>query len=100
MGALQKKAHINLTAITIVRTMERNKRNSIAGFPMRPERINEDRDGAGGFGLSEMGMNAPSQVSHMMCFPRAWQTLVLLPCRGKINNSILKIHLHGVTLDK
>lgn len=83
MGVLQKKAHINLTAVTIVHTMERNKRNSIAGFPMRPERINEDRDGTGGFGLSEMGMNAPSQVSCMMRFPRAVQTLqctaVLLP---------------------
>ena len=43
--------------------MDRNKRNSIAGFPMRPERINEDRDGVGGVGVSEMGMNPPSQVS-------------------------------------
>ncbi|KAF3857924.1 hypothetical protein F7725_011125, partial [Dissostichus mawsoni] len=30
--------------------MDRNKRNSIAGIPSRPERINEDRDGVGGVG--------------------------------------------------
>lgn len=70
MGAIQKKkAHINLTAITIVHiTMERNKRNSIAGFPTRPERFNEDRDGIGGFGVGDMGMNPPSQVSYCSLF--------------------------------
>ncbi|XP_054870221.1 dual specificity testis-specific protein kinase 2 isoform X2 [Amphiprion ocellaris] len=45
--------------------MDRNKRKSIAGFPMRPERgLNEDRDGIGGVGVSEMGMGPPSQVRH------------------------------------
>lgn len=43
--------------------MDRNKRNSIAGLPTRPERINEDKDGIGGVGAGEMGMGPPSQVS-------------------------------------
>lgn len=67
MGALQEEARINLT---VVHTMERNKRNSIASFPMRPERANEDRDGTAGFGLGEMGLSAPSQVSGAMRLPR------------------------------
>lgn len=43
--------------------MERNKRNSIAGFPTWTDNINEDRDATGGFGVGEMGLNSPSQVS-------------------------------------
>lgn len=70
MGVLQEQAHVNLTAINVARTMERNKRNSIASFPLRPERANEDRDSAAGFGLGEMGMNGPSQVSGVMRPPR------------------------------
>lgn len=42
--------------------MERNKRNSIAGFPTWTDGINEDRDVIGGFGVGEMGLNSPSQV--------------------------------------
>lgn len=69
VGTLQKKAHITLTGITFFHiTMDRNKRNSIAGFPMRPERINEDRDGVGGVGVGDMGMNPPSQVSRFSHF--------------------------------
>lgn len=49
--------------------MERNKRNSIAGFPTRAERANEEWDGAAGFGLGEMGVNAPSQVSGALRLP-------------------------------
>uniref|UniRef100_A0A667WLN1 dual-specificity kinase n=1 Tax=Myripristis murdjan TaxID=586833 RepID=A0A667WLN1_9TELE len=30
--------------------MDRNKRNSIAGFPMRPDRLHDERDGVGGGG--------------------------------------------------
>lgn len=70
MGALQEQAHINLTTINVAHTMERNKRNSIASFPLRPERANEDRDGAAGFGLGELGTNGPSQVSGVMRLPR------------------------------
>lgn len=66
MGALQEQAHINLTTINAAHTMERNKRNSIASFPLRPERASEDRDGAPGFGLGELGLNGPSQVSGVM----------------------------------
>ncbi|KAI4810319.1 hypothetical protein KUCAC02_019158, partial [Chaenocephalus aceratus] len=46
--------------------MDRNKRNSIAGIPTRPERIDEDRDGVGGVGGFEMGfeMGPPPQVRH------------------------------------
>lgn len=69
MGALQEQAHINLTAINVAHTMERNKRNSIASFPMRPERTYEDRDAAAGFGLGEPGINGPSQVSGVMRLP-------------------------------
>lgn len=70
MGALQEQAHVNLTTINVAHTMERNKRNSIASFPLRPERANEDRDSAAGFGLGELGMNGPSQVSGVMRPPR------------------------------
>lgn len=66
MGTLQKKVHITLTGIIFNITMDRNKRNSIAGFPTRPERNNEDRDGIGGVGVCEMGMGPPSQVSHSL----------------------------------
>ncbi|KAM8728387.1 dual specificity testis-specific protein kinase 2 [Acanthopagrus schlegelii] len=54
--------------------MDRNKRNSIAGFPMRPERNNEDRDGVGGVGVSEMGMNPPSQVGRV--WPSSYRALI------------------------
>lgn len=70
MGALQEEARIDLTAINVAHTMERNKRNSIASFPLRPERANEERDSAAGFGLGELGMNGPSQVSGVMRLPR------------------------------
>lgn len=96
MGALQEQAHVNLTAVNIAHTMERNKRNSIASFPLRPERASEDRDGAAGFGLGELGVNGPSQVSGVMRLPRlercALQRLALtMPsrwlCVGRINDS-------------
>lgn len=62
VGTLQKKAHITLTGISFFYiAMDRNKRNSIAGFPTWPERLQEDRDGTGGVGNCEMGQ--PSQVS-------------------------------------
>ena len=62
VGTLPKKAHITLTGVTFFHiAMERNKRNSIAGFPTRSERLNDDRDGTGGVGICEMG--PPSQVS-------------------------------------
>lgn len=75
MGTLQKKAHITLTGITIFHvTMDRNKRNSIAGFPMRPERPSEDRDGIGGVGVCEMGMGPPSQVGRV--WPSSYRALI------------------------
>uniref|UniRef100_A0A3P8NQA0 dual-specificity kinase n=1 Tax=Astatotilapia calliptera TaxID=8154 RepID=A0A3P8NQA0_ASTCA len=52
--------------------MERNKRNSIAGFPTRPERLNEDRDDIGGVGVCEMGMAPPLQVSS----PSSYRALI------------------------
>uniref|UniRef100_A0AAQ5ZMT7 Protein kinase domain-containing protein n=1 Tax=Amphiprion ocellaris TaxID=80972 RepID=A0AAQ5ZMT7_AMPOC len=55
--------------------MDRNKRKSIAGFPMRPERgLNEDRDGIGGVGVSEMGMGPPSQVGRV--WPSSYRALI------------------------
>ncbi|XP_076601828.1 dual specificity testis-specific protein kinase 2 [Chaetodon auriga] len=51
--------------------MDRNKRNSIAGFPTRPD---EDRDGVGGIGVSEMGMNPPSQVGRV--WPSSYRALI------------------------
>ncbi|KAM3604105.1 uncharacterized protein V6R79_006513 [Siganus canaliculatus] len=55
--------------------MDRNKRNSIAGFPTRPERITEaDRDGVGGIGTSEMGMNPLSQVGRVR--PSSYRALI------------------------
>lgn len=62
VGTLRKKAHITLTGITFFHiAMDRNKRNSIAGFPTRSEHLNDDRDSPGGVGICEMG--PPSQVS-------------------------------------
>ncbi|KAK5860346.1 hypothetical protein PBY51_021832 [Eleginops maclovinus] len=54
--------------------MDRNKRNSIAGIPTRPERINEDRDGVGGVGGFEMGMGPPSQVGRV--WPSSYRALI------------------------
>ncbi|XP_070829865.1 dual specificity testis-specific protein kinase 2 [Chaetodon trifascialis] len=51
--------------------MDRNKRNSIAGFPTRPD---EDRDGIGGIGVGEMGMNPPSQVGRV--WPSSYRALI------------------------
>lgn len=75
MGTLQKKAHITLTGITVFHiTMDRNKRNSIAGFPRRPDRLNEDRDGIVGVGVCDMGMNPPSQVGRV--WPSSYRALI------------------------
>lgn len=75
MGALQKKAHITLTGVTVFYiTMDRNKRNSIAGFPTRTERINEDRDGVGGVGISETGFGPPPQVGRV--WPSSYRALI------------------------
>lgn len=75
MGTLQKKAHITLTGVTILHiTMDRNKRNSIAGFPTRPERISEDRDSIGGVGVCEMGLGPPSQVGRV--WPSSYRALI------------------------
>ncbi|MEQ2271288.1 hypothetical protein XENORESO_002196 [Xenotaenia resolanae] len=52
--------------------MDRNKRNSIAGFPTWPERLQEDRDGAGGLGNCEMG--PPSQVGRVC--PSSYRALI------------------------
>ncbi|XP_061879187.1 dual specificity testis-specific protein kinase 2-like isoform X1 [Entelurus aequoreus] len=54
--------------------MDRNKRNSIAGFPVRPERLAEDRDGLGGVGVCEMGMGPPSQVGRV--WPSSYRALI------------------------
>ncbi|XP_029309975.1 dual specificity testis-specific protein kinase 2 [Cottoperca gobio] len=54
--------------------MDRNKRNSIAGFPTRHERINEDKEGIGGVGGSEMGMGPPSQVGRV--WPSSYRALI------------------------
>ncbi|XP_030015356.1 dual specificity testis-specific protein kinase 2 [Sphaeramia orbicularis] len=54
--------------------MDRNKRNSIAGFPMRPERLSEDRDGVGGVGVCETGMGPPSQVGRV--WPSSYRALI------------------------
>ncbi|KAK2822786.1 hypothetical protein Q5P01_022851 [Channa striata] len=51
--------------------MDRNKRNSIAGFPTRPERFNEERDGIGGVGVCEMG--PPPQVARV---PSSYKALI------------------------
>ncbi|KAM4556152.1 dual specificity testis-specific protein kinase 2 [Fundulus diaphanus] len=50
--------------------MDRNKRNSIAGFPTWPERLQED--GAGGVGNCEMG--PPSQVGRVC--PSSYRALI------------------------
>ncbi|KAM9322850.1 dual specificity testis-specific protein kinase 2 isoform 1-T2 [Pholidichthys leucotaenia] len=54
--------------------MDRNKRNSIAGFPTRPERLHEDGDGTGGVGVSEMGMGPLSQVGKV--WPSSYRALI------------------------
>ncbi|XP_053739481.1 dual specificity testis-specific protein kinase 2 [Synchiropus splendidus] len=54
--------------------MERNKRNSIAGFPTRPERFTEDKDGVSGVGVFEMGMGPPSQVGRV--WPSSYRALI------------------------
>ncbi|XP_074508194.1 dual specificity testis-specific protein kinase 2 [Sebastes fasciatus] len=54
--------------------MDRNKRNSIAGFPTRPERVNADRAGIGGVGACEMGMGAPSQGGRV--WPSSYRALI------------------------
>uniref|UniRef100_A0A1A8L041 dual-specificity kinase n=2 Tax=Nothobranchius TaxID=28779 RepID=A0A1A8L041_9TELE len=48
------------------------KRNSIAGFPTWPERLNDDRDGTGGVGNSEMG---PSSQVGRVC-PSSYRALI------------------------
>ncbi|XP_015256582.1 PREDICTED: dual specificity testis-specific protein kinase 2-like [Cyprinodon variegatus] len=52
--------------------MDRNKRNSIAGIPTWPERLQEDRDGPGGEGNSEMG--PPSQMGRVC--PSSYRALI------------------------
>ncbi|XP_017266635.1 dual specificity testis-specific protein kinase 2 [Kryptolebias marmoratus] len=52
--------------------MDRNKRNSIAGFPTWPERLSDDRDGIGGVGNCEMG--PPSQVGRVC--PSSYRALI------------------------
>ncbi|KAG7525149.1 dual specificity testis-specific protein kinase 2-like [Solea senegalensis] len=54
--------------------MDRNKRNSIAGFPTRPERLNEDRDTVGGVGVCEVGMGPTSQVGRV--WPSSYRALI------------------------
>uniref|UniRef100_UPI0037E73A60 dual specificity testis-specific protein kinase 2 isoform X2 n=1 Tax=Semicossyphus pulcher TaxID=241346 RepID=UPI0037E73A60 len=54
--------------------MDRNKRNSIAGFPTRTERVSEDRDGVGGVGGGEMGMGPPPQVGRV--WPSSYRALI------------------------
>ncbi|XP_034559793.1 dual specificity testis-specific protein kinase 2 [Notolabrus celidotus] len=54
--------------------MDRNKRNSIAGFPTRTERINEDRDGVGGVGVSEAGIGPSPQVGRV--WPSSYRALI------------------------
>ncbi|XP_062284176.1 dual specificity testis-specific protein kinase 2 [Scomber scombrus] len=53
--------------------MDRNKRNSIAGFPTRPDRLNEDRDGIGGVGVCDMGP-PPPQVGRV--WPSSYRALI------------------------
>ncbi|KAM9789346.1 dual specificity testis-specific protein kinase 2 [Neosynchiropus ocellatus] len=54
--------------------MERNKRNSIAGFPTRPDRFTEDKDGVSGVGVYEMGVGPPSQVGRV--WPSSYRALI------------------------
>ncbi|KAK9538517.1 hypothetical protein VZT92_003680 [Zoarces viviparus] len=54
--------------------MDRNKRNSIAGLPTRPERTDEDRDGFGGLGVGEVGTGPPSQVGRV--WPSSYRALI------------------------
>ncbi|XP_019739255.1 dual specificity testis-specific protein kinase 2 isoform X3 [Hippocampus comes] len=54
--------------------MDRNKRNSIAAFPTRPERLAEDRDGVAGLGVCEMGVGPPSQVGRVC--PSSYRALI------------------------
>uniref|UniRef100_A0A3Q3RXN8 dual-specificity kinase n=1 Tax=Mastacembelus armatus TaxID=205130 RepID=A0A3Q3RXN8_9TELE len=51
--------------------MDRNKRNSIAGFPTRPERLNEDRDGIGGVGVGRVWPSSyRALISAFSCLTR------------------------------
>ncbi|XP_034410705.1 dual specificity testis-specific protein kinase 2-like isoform X2 [Cyclopterus lumpus] len=54
--------------------MDRNKRNSIAGLPTRPERNNEDGDGFGGVGGGDAGTGPPSQVGRV--WPSSYRALI------------------------
>ncbi|XP_034038297.1 dual specificity testis-specific protein kinase 2 [Thalassophryne amazonica] len=54
--------------------MDRNKRNSIAGFPTRPDRFHDDRDCIGGVGGCELGMTPPSLVGRV--WPSSYQALI------------------------
>ncbi|XP_056148951.1 dual specificity testis-specific protein kinase 2 [Lampris incognitus] len=54
--------------------MERNKRNSIASFPTRPDRLHDDRDGIGGGGAGDVGMTPPSQVGRV--WPSSYRALI------------------------
>ncbi|KAM4604654.1 dual specificity testis-specific protein kinase 2, partial [Polymixia lowei] len=54
--------------------MDRNKRNSIAGFPTRPDRLHDDREGIGGGGPGDMGVTPPSQVGRV--WPSSYRALI------------------------
>ncbi|KAM8851019.1 dual specificity testis-specific protein kinase 2 [Spinachia spinachia] len=54
--------------------MDRNKRNSIAGLPTRPERTGEVAAGFGGLGGGEMGAGSPSQVGRV--WPSSYRALI------------------------
>ncbi|XP_076004509.1 dual specificity testis-specific protein kinase 2 isoform X2 [Genypterus blacodes] len=54
--------------------MDRNKRNSIAGFPTRPDCLHDDKDGIGGAGMGELGMTPPSQVGRV--WPSSYRALI------------------------
>ncbi|KAM6948301.1 dual specificity testis-specific protein kinase 2 [Aplochiton taeniatus] len=54
--------------------MDRNKRNSIAGFPTRPDRLLDDRDGMGGVGEMGVSLTAPSQVGRV--WPSSYRALI------------------------
>ncbi|XP_008333172.1 dual specificity testis-specific protein kinase 2 [Cynoglossus semilaevis] len=54
--------------------MDRNKRNSIAGFPTRPDRLSDDKDAFGGVGVSEMGGGPTPQVGRV--WPSSYRALI------------------------
>ncbi|XP_049604455.1 dual specificity testis-specific protein kinase 2 [Syngnathus scovelli] len=54
--------------------MDRNKRNSIAAFPTRPERLAEDRDGVAGLAGCEMGTGPSSEVGRVC--PSSYRALI------------------------